>query len=223
MLIVLDLETTGLVPRGVSAVATAGEVVAIGAVAVQDGAEVSAFETLVRPVLELTPERRKSLAVSGIDPEDLAGAPDRDAAREQFLAWIAAVHGLAYAAEPERQPIADPPARPTIWLTSFGVKFDRSFLEGLGWSLTFFAQARMHARLGWGACIQEAASAVLWESGELERAYPEGHERAGEIHWCSLRRACEAFGIAYDPEQAHRALYDARRAAVVATRLQVTA
>ncbi|MFQ6090283.1 MAG: PolC-type DNA polymerase III, partial [Candidatus Bipolaricaulia bacterium] len=102
----LDLETTGLDPQ-------TAEIIELGAVRFVDGEPKEKFSALVRPEGELPPV---ITALTGIGPEDLAGAPPLGEALPDFLEFIGKGKIVAHKAE-----------------------FDRGFLEaaaaGLGISL----------------------------------------------------------------------------------------
>ncbi|MFB6354889.1 MAG: exonuclease domain-containing protein, partial [bacterium] len=76
--VAVDLETTGTVPRK-------NEIIEIGAVRYRRGKAIDEFQTMVNSVEEIPLVIRE---LTGIDNEDLVGAPDAETALRQFLDFI---------------------------------------------------------------------------------------------------------------------------------------
>lgn len=110
MIVVLDTETTGL-PRHSFA-----RVVEVAAVALDDrGREAGCFSSLVRATAEECDLGREALAVNGIDPSWLHGAPGLLDVTEALARWCA-MHGGV--------------------VTAFNVDFDRCMMERTFYSLS---------------------------------------------------------------------------------------
>jgi DNA polymerase III epsilon subunit-like protein len=106
-MVVVDTETTGL-PGDPWA-----ELVEIGAVVLDDeGDEIGAFSSLLRPSFPPPVEADPAFAVNGLTRALLSRAPDRAAVLLAFRAWLAAYE--------------HPPA------TAWPVVFEQHFLAGLG-------------------------------------------------------------------------------------------
>jgi len=82
-------------------------------------------------------------------------------------------------------------------LHAFPVSFDMNFLKRPPWNI----------RDDWGKCVQWGATEFMNKAGALER-FSDGKPR-----WARLSAAAKFFGVAQ--EGAHRALTDARTAALV--------
>ncbi len=78
--VVVDLETTGLSPR------RGHRVIEIGAVALEKGAVVEEFTTLINPGVRIPPEVQ---AIHGITEEMLEGQPTPEQVLPRFYAFIA--------------------------------------------------------------------------------------------------------------------------------------
>lgn len=74
----IDLETTGLNPK-------TDRIMEIGAVKITEGVETASFHTFVNP--HRTPEDRV-LALTGITPEDLRGAPDIEEVLPELMEFL---------------------------------------------------------------------------------------------------------------------------------------
>ena len=142
-LFVIDLETTGVVP------ATAG-IIEIGCVAVQSGAIVGEFSSLVWPGREfLGPKNREVLAVSGITVEEVLDAWPLREVRYELRRWV---DGIG-AAVPYR-------------VTSYNVAFDAAFLPE-----PFWTRNRDDAGGGvWSECVMKCAARDLAGKSRLSLA-----------------------------------------------------
>lgn len=85
-LVVLDLETTGLDYK-------LDRILEIGAVKLVNGAPVDTFQTLVDPEVPL---REANIAIHGITPQMVEGAPTIAEALPRFLSWAAGAPWVAH-------------------------------------------------------------------------------------------------------------------------------
>ncbi len=166
MIVVLDTETTGL-PRHPFA-----RVVEVAAVALDDaGREVGCFSSLVRATAAECDAGWEALAVNGIDPAMLLGAPGLLDVTEAFARWCA-MHGGV--------------------VTSFNVDFDRCMMErtfdslSLAWGPCVMLRA-MEVMGPAGALPASpgrlAARGQRWKWPSLREAMEHfGVEREGDAH-----------------------------------------
>lgn len=205
-LMVIDLETTGLLGDSWA------EVVELGAVIMaEDGSPGDTFGSLLRPRV-LDARADEALAVNRIPLRELRQAEDPRSVVGRFLTWWRG-HGA-------------PP------VTSYNVTFDSGFMRRLLAS-TFPATYHTDHRgvFRWARCVQARATVHLGERGEL-RLLPSGDERAAErarvleaymgrpIPWRPPRLvdAAAALGVPM-VQPAHRALSDALTAGAVAAEI----
>jgi len=177
-LLVLDTETSGL-PRHPWARPIELAVVALD----QDGVEVAAFETLIRPEAELPADADRALEVNRLTREQVMAAPTFREVDRALGAWAAEHQSLKW------------------FVTSFNTDFDGQMVARL-WPDTWGLPGL------WAPCVMRACHRIMdrdpsctlkrWDSGELK--------------WPSLAEAASYFGVEVCEPQ-HRALGDARTAA----------
>lgn len=156
----LDVETTGLDPK-------AAHVIEIGAVVFKDEAEVGSFSTLINPGEEaLRQASADALAVNGITPEMLTGAPAPKDAGKAFLSFL------------ERHPDST--------FHAYNNEFDSGFLAQAPWNVP---QNR------WGECVMLAAKKIMkmgrWPKlGHAAKvfgvAYTDAHRALGDARTAAL-------------------------------------
>lgn len=174
--------------------AQGAQIVEIAACAVSGGLIVAEWSTLVWPGRDTLrrPEWRRCREITGISTDDLVDAPDAEEARKLFGQWVA---GVAKATGQQGPPL----------LTSFNRQFDQRFLAAAPWNLGDPAR--------WSGCLMEQATEPLGQAGVLQKHY------TGKWKWPKLTVACQHYGIEMQGD-AHRALTDARAAAMLAIRME---
>lgn len=204
MLIVVDLETTGLVPG------QAG-IWDVAAVAIEGGEVRSEFESLVCPGAQyLKPEhlvvieKVSAIAASEALPM-LERAPRTAEVRAQLIDWL-----IEITSAPLKE-VGVPQVPVRARLTSFNRAFDWPFLLYLDWELPFFTTVKAWLEFPETPCIMQIAEKKMRAAGWDKR------RANGDPAWPSLREACTYFGVEF--VETHRALADARAAAALAIKL----
>ena len=193
-MVVIDTETTGLIPPPVDVV------VEIGAVVFHHGEYKSSYTSLIRPPDNYMNPRRLEVCarVSNITMAMLREERTVDIVGDEFADWLA------------------PFVKDGFQIQSFNKAFDRPMMDGVGVNMTTRLMMRHKVKPEWGECIMNAATDEIRRMG-LNSTRSQMFTGSGRqvSYRTSLADAMAILKIQPTAGKTHRADTDALHAAYV--------